>query len=420
MRRSLLVPVGLCSCFLGLVALGRPVVAENWPGWRGPRGDGSSLEQGIATEWNGPKLQNVAWKVEVPGVGHASPIIWEDRIFTVSCEQESLDRLLLCLDRKTGKLIWQRTVVHSPLEGKHKLNSHASSTPATDGQLVFATFLDRTEMLVAAYDFDGNRRWLATPGEFYSKHGYSSAVVLFENLVIVNGDHDGDAYLIGLDRDTGKTLWKTPRENKTRSYCAPIIRQIDGRTQMILSGNLCVASYDPRDGSRHWIIDGPTEQFVASLVYNGELLFLTAGFPEHHIMAIRPDGHGDVTDTHVVWHTQKGCSYVPSPIASADGKYFLVVSDEGIASLFEAATGHRHWMERLGPHYSASLVSADGLVHFLSDEGVTTVVRPGPELDVVATNDLGEACYASPAISQGQIFLRAEKHLYAIGSGGGQ
>ncbi|MFH1920089.1 MAG: PQQ-binding-like beta-propeller repeat protein [Planctomycetota bacterium] len=420
MRRSLIVPVGLCSCFLGLVALGQPVVAENWPGWRGPRGDGSSLEQGIPTEWNGPKLQNVAWKVEVPGVGHASPIVWEDRIFTVSCDQESLDRLLLCLDRKTGELIWRRAVVHAPLEGKHRLNSHASSTPATDGRLVFATFLDRTEMLVVAYDFDGNRRWLARPGEFFSRHGYCSSVVLFENLVIVNGDHDGDAYLVGLDRDTGKTLWKTPRENKTRSYCAPIIRQIDGRTQMILSGSLCVASYDPRDGSRHWILDGPTEQFVASLVYNGELLFLTAGFPEHHIMAIRPDGHGDVTGTHVVWRTQKGCSYVPSPIASADGKYFLVVSDEGIASLFEAATGHRHWMERLGPHYSASLVSADGLVHFLSDEGVTTVVRPGPELDIVATNELGEACYASPAISQGQIFLRAEKHLYAIGPGGGQ
>ena len=211
-------------------------------------------------------------------------------------------------------------------------------------------------------------------------------------------------------------VWKTPRENKTRSYCVPIIREIDGRRQMILSGSLCVASYDPRTGRRHWIIDGPTEQYVASLVYNGELLFMTAGFPEHHIMGIRPDGHGNVTDTHVVWHTQKGCSYVPSPIASADGKYFLVVSDEGIASQFEAATGHRHWMERIGPHYSASLVSADGLVHFLSDAGITTVVRPGPKLDVVAVNELGEECYASPAISQGQIFIRSAEHLYCIGA----
>ena len=131
-------------------------------------------------------------------------------------------------------------------------------------------------------------------------------------------------------------------------------------------------------------------------------------------MGIRPDGHGNVTDTHVLWHTRKGCSYVPSPIASQDGRYFLVVSDDGIASCFEATTGHRYWMERIGPHYSASLVGADGLVYFLSDEGVTTIVRPGPEFDVIATNELGEACYASPAISQGSIFFRAEGHLYRI------
>ena len=219
--------------------------------------------------------------------------------------------------------------------------------------------------------------------------------------MIVNGDHDGDAYLVGLNRQNGETVWKTERENKTRSYCAPIIREIDGRTQMILSGSLCVASYDPHDGSRHWIIDGPTEQYVASLVYNGDLLFMTAGFPEHHMMAIRPDGRGNVTESHVVWHHRDGCSYVPSPIASQDGKYFLIVSDKGIASCLEAATGHRCWKERIGPHYSASLVVADGLVHFLSDEGITTIVRPGPEFEVVATNELGEECYASPAINGG-------------------
>ena len=419
MRRSSILSACL-PFFLCLLRFSGPADAENWPRWRGPRGDGSSLENGVPTHWNGPNHQNIAWKVRIPGLGHASPIVWEDRIFLVSGREELQQRVLLCLDRKTGQTLWQREVLRSLLEGKHRLNSHASSTPATDGKSVYVTFLDHTKVLVAAYDFSGNRRWLVRPGEFYSKHGYCSSVLPFENLVIINGDHDGDAYLVALDRSTGKTVWKTPRENKTRSYCAPIIRQIGGRTQMILSGSLCVASYDPRDGSRHWIIDGPTEQFVASLVYNGELLFMTAGFPELHIMAIRPDGHGNVTDTHVVWHTQKGCSYVPSPIASPDGKYFLIVSDKGIASLFEASTGHRHWMKRIGPHYSASLVSADGLVHFLSDEGVTTVVRPGPEFDVVATNELGEECYASPAISQGQIYIRAEEHLYCIGAGGRQ
>jgi outer membrane protein assembly factor BamB len=248
---------------------------------------------------------------------------------------------------------------------------------------------------------------------FSSKHGYCSSPVLFEDKVIVNGDHDGDAYLVALNAATGKTVWKVDRENKTRSYCTPIIREIDGRTQMMLSGSKSVASYDPRTGRRHWIIDGPTEQFVASLVYNGELLFLTAGFPDLHMMAIRPNGSGNITDSAIVWRTSKGASYVPSPIAVGD--YFLVASDAGIASCFHAKDGERLWMERLGPHYSASLVTAGGLAYFLADDGVMTVVRPGSKLDVVAKNALGEHCYASPAISQGKIYLRGEKHLYAIG-----
>ena len=413
--------------------------AADWPGWRGPRGDGISHEENVPIRWDGPAEKNIAWKTEIPGVGHASPIVWQDRIFTVSCREDRQDRVLLCLDRNDGRILWEKTVVHSPGERHHRLNSRASSTPATDGRLVYVAFaaidptvpkgdtsfttekpkdkalVDPCEMVVAAYDFQGRQQWLVRPGKFASKHGFCSSPVLFEDLVIVNGDHDGDAYLAALDRTTGKTVWKTPRENKTRSYSVPIIRELAGRTQMVLSGSLCVASYDPRTGRRLWILDGPTEQYVASLVDNGRLVFLTAGFPEFHIMAIRPDGSGNVTKTHVAWHTTKGCAYVPSPIVAGDGKYFLVVSDGGMASCFEAATGDRHWMERIGPHYSASLVEAGGLVHFLSDAGVTKIVRPGPKFDLVAENNLGENCFASPAISQGHIFFRTDKHLVCVG-----
>lgn len=404
--------------------------AEPWPGWRGPRGDGTSAEKNVPTQWNGKTGKNIVWKVEIPGRGHASPIVWGDRLFMVTCLQTDQHRVLLCLDRKTGKILWQRTVIKAPLERKHHLNSFASSTPVTDGRLVYTTFLKpdgkehRTgkryqsrspgEMIVAAYDFDGNQKWLVRPGRFASVHGYCASPVLFQDKVIVNGDHDGDAYLVALDRKTGKTLWKTRRENKTRSYSTPIIRQIGDRTQMILSGSKCVASFDPNNGKRHWIVDGPTEQFVASVVTNEKLVFVTAGFPELHMMAIRPDGRGNVTDTHIVWRTRKACSYVPSPIAVGD--YFLVVSDHGIASCFEAATGKRLWMKRLGRHYRPSLITAEGLVYFLADDGTMTIVRPGATLDIVAENPLGETCYASPALSQGQLFIRAEKHLYAIGA----
>jgi outer membrane protein assembly factor BamB len=385
-------------------------LAENWPGWRGPRGDGTSLEKNVPIRWSG--TQNIVWKVPIPGKGHASPIVWGRHIFVVTAIKEKKQRTLLCLDRKDGKILWQRVVLEAPLERINSLNSYASSTPATDGQRVYVSFLDRDKMFIAAYDFDGNMVWEVRPGAFSSMHGYCSSPVLWKDKVIVNGDHDGPSYIVALSRATGQTIWKTPRPNRTRSYCTPIIRQIDGRNQMVLSGTMCVASYDPDNGEQHWLIDGPTEQFVASLVYNGELLFMTCGFPDRFIQAIRPDGRGNVTDTHVLWQKDRDCSYVPSPIAF--GQYFLVVADNGVATCFEAKTGKSCWRERLGPHYSASLVSANGLVYFLSDKGVMTVVKPGAELEIVARNELGQNTYASPAISDSQIFLRGAKHLYCI------
>jgi len=400
----------LCSVMSLVIVLSGVVLAENWPGWRGPRGDGTSMEKNVPVRWS--ETKNVVWKVPIPGKGHASPIVWGRHIFVVTAIKEKKQRILLCLDRKNGKILWQRVVLESPPERINSLNSYASSTPATDGQRVYVSFLDRDKMFVATYDFDGNKVWEVRPGVFSSMHGYCSSPVIWKDKVIVNGDHDGPSYIVALSRATGQTIWKTPRPNRTRSYCAPIIRQIDGRNQMVLSGTMCVASYDPDTGEQHWLIDGPTEQFVASIVYNGELLFMTCGFPDRFIQAIRPDGRGNVTDTHVLWQKDRDCSYVPSPIAF--GPYFLLVADNGVATCFEAKTGKSCWRERLGPHYSASLVSANGLVYFLSDKGVMTVVKPGEELDIVARNELGENTYASPAISDGQIFLRGAKHIYCI------
>jgi outer membrane protein assembly factor BamB len=394
--------------------------AENWPGWRGPRGDGSSLDNNVPTQWS--ESENVSWKVAIPGIGHASPIIWGDRIFIVTCLPEEEQRCLICLDRKTGKTLWTKVVLRSPLEKKHKLNSHASSTPVTDGKLVYVSFLDGTDMFIAAYDFQGRQKWAVKPGVFSSVHGYCASPILYKDTVIVNGDHDGDAYLVALEKDSGKTRWKTMRENKTRSYCTPIIREIDGLTQMMLSGSKCVASYNPDDGSRLWIIDGPTEQYVASLVYDGELVYLTCGFPERHLMGIRPTGTGNVTDTHVAWHHKTNdASYVPSP-AVVNG-YYIVMCDKGMVSCYKARSGELQWQEKLAFHYSASTLEANGLVYLCADNDldrsdtcITHVIKPGPKLDIVATNVLDEPIYASPAVYNGQLFLRGDKHLYCIGT----
>jgi len=386
--------------------------AENWPQWRGPRLDGTSAEKNVPIHWSA--TSNVVWKTELPGAGHASPIVYDDKVFTVSAVRETQERVLLCLDRKTGGIIWRQTVLQSPFEKKHSLNSHASSTPACDGERVFVAFLDMAQMLVAAY-VNGKREWLVRPGKFSSMHGFCSSPILYKDKVIVNGDHDGNGYIVALDRKTGKEAWRIDRPNKTRSYCVPLIREIDGRPQMVLTGSKCTASYDPNNGKLHWIMDGPTEQFVASPVFSekDDLVVITSGYPEYHTLAIKADGQDKVGAEKVAWRTTKGAVYVPSPII--EGDYFLIISESGVAHCFETKSGKILWQERMGTHH-ASLVSANGLVYFLNDNGVMNVVKPGPQFERVAQNAIGEKMFASPAISSGQIFLRGDKHLFCIGA----
>jgi outer membrane protein assembly factor BamB len=389
-----------------------PGLAEDWPQWRGPRLDGTSAEKNIPISWS--TTSNVLWKTELAGIGHASPIVFGNKVFTVSAIPQTEERLLLCLDRKSGKISWRKPVLKSPLERKHSLNSHASSTPACDGERVFVAFLDRNEMVVAAYDLAGQQQWIVRPGHFSSMHGFCSSPILFQDKVIVNGDHDGDGYIVALDRRTGREQWRIDRPNRTRSYCVPLIRDIDGRTQMILTGSKCTASYDPNNGKLHWIMDGPTEQFVASPVYSerANLVVITSGYPEYHTLAIKADGNGKVGDEKIAWRTIKGAVYVPSPII--DGDYFFIISEGGVAHCFETSTGKILWQERMGTHH-ASLVSAHGLIYFLNDFGVMNVVKATPTFERVAQNDLREKTFASPAISNGQLFIRGEKHLFCIG-----
>ena len=386
------------------------VCAEDWPAWRGAWGDGTVSDPKAPVDWKLP--ENLVWKTPITGKGHASPIIIGDQIYVVTVIEETQTRELLCLDRESGKELWRKVVLKSPLERVHRLNSRASSTPTSDGDRIYLSFLDQKQMFVTAYDFDGNKLWEVRPGVFSSIHGYCSSPVLWKDKVIVNGDHDGPGYLVALEKKTGKTIWKTDRPNNTRSYCTPLLRTIEGRNQLILSGSLCVASYDPDTGKQHWISDGPTQQYVASLVYNGDLLFMTCGFPKRFMQAIRPNGFGNVTKTHVAWEITKGCSYVPSPVAI--GPYFIVVADNGVASCLVAKTGERLWMERLKGGHSASLLKANGLVYFLSDQGIMTVVKPGPTFEIVAENVVGEKTFATPAFSNGRLYVRGVNHLFCI------
>ena len=415
MLRSLLV----------LILSASSLVADDghWPMWRGPHGDGTTTESGFPTRWT--STENVVWKTPIPGKGHSSPIVWGDRVFVTSAVEDGdpkapKDRLLLCIDRKDGKVRWQKAMLQSPLEPVHQLNSRASSTPATDGERVYVTFLDNPKVVIAAYDFAGNEVWRVSPGEFESKHGFCSPPVLYKDLVIVNCDQDAfgktkPAYIVAVDRRTGQERWRIDRTHRIRSYCPPLIREAGGRTQMVLTGAETVASYDPDTGKQLWEVTGPTEQFVASMVYAKGLFFLTAGFPTYHVMGIKPDGSGNVTKTHVAWHVQNGgAGYVPSP--AVHGDLLFLVHDAGHATCRDALTGKLHWNQRLGKHHSASPVVADGRLYFTDDDGNTFVVKADQKFELVEKNPIGEDCYASPAMSKGQIFLRGSKHLWCIGS----
>jgi len=397
----------LCLSFFALFVL----TAGDWPGWRGPHGDGHSDEQNVPTRWS--DTENIAWKVAVPGKGHSSPVVWGDKLFVATALETEQTRVLLCLDRRTGKTLWQRTVVTSPLEKKHDLNSYASATPVTDGKHIWVSFFEQPKVVLACFDLDGNETWRTSPGTFSSMHGFCSSPVLYGDTVVLNCDQDADAYVVAFDKDTGRERWRTDRPNKTRSYCTPIFIEHQGKPQMILSGSKSVCGYEPETGKPIWWMAGPTEQFVATLVYADDVLFVTGGFPDFHILGVDPSGTGDVLKTHILWRDRRGAAYVPSPIAA--NHHFFIVSDNGIASCFEAKTGKVKWKERMGRRHSASAVGAGEHLYFLDDDGQTFVVDASPQYELVSENALGEAAFASPAISRGQIFIRTTGHLWCIG-----
>ncbi len=404
----------ICFVFSFLGAWAGVLQAENWPMWRGPRGDGTCAEKSVPTQWSA--TDHIEWKTAVPGEGHSSPIVWEDRVFLTTALKETQERCLVCFDRKTGKALWQKAVLTSPLEPKNPENSYASSTAATDGTKVFVTFLDGKDVVVAAHDFSGKQIWAARPGQFYSQHGFSHTPVLFEDKVIIGCDSKGENFIVALARDDGRVAWKVQRENATQSYSAPLIREMAGRAQMIIPGNKAVTSLDPRTGRVLWRTDGPSEDCVITPVFNERtgLVLSCSSWPDRMLQAIKPDGEGNVTNDKIVWSSKEGAPYVPSPLSVGD--YFFTSSFANReAYCFEAATGTILWHQKMGLHH-ASPVYANGLVYFLNDDGVAHVVKAAANFELIARNELGEKTYASPAISRGQIFLRSFKNLYCVGT----
>ena len=349
--------------------------------WRGPHGNGQSDETNVPTRWSA--TDNVAWKVPIPGKGHSSPVVCGDRIFLTTALEQENQRVLLCLSRTDGKTLWQRTVLKAPLEHKNGLNSYASGTPAADGRHVFVAFFGQPNIDLVCYDFDGNEVWRKVPGTFSSVHGFCSSPVLYKDTVILNCDQDAppdaQAFIVALDRETGAEKWRIDRPNRTRSYVTPLIADLAGKTQMVLSGSKCVASYDPDTGKQNWVMDGPTEQMVASLV-------TTDGVAVRHRRLPRapPARHRPLRRRRRHPH--------PRPLARPPARLLRPLADRprplvlrrqpttASAAASRPRPAKLLWKHRLGQHHSASAVSAGDNLYFTSDAGETFVLKGTDQL----------------------------------------
>ena len=400
------------QCVLVFVALIPAVHAENWPRWRGPEGNAVSNETKLPVTWSA--TENVRWKAAVPGEGSSSPIVWGERVFLAAAFEHGMRRAVFCFDTETGRQLWSREIADEDPEISSALTGHAAPTPITDGKFVVAAFGNAG---VVCYDMDGKRQWRRRFGMFESELGLASSPILHEGTVILLCDHDGDrfrsfdSFLIALHLKTGATSWKTDRPQLFRSWSTPIVVPAGDARELVVNAQDELRGYDPANGKQLWNVTGMTGWVTPSPVFDGGLIFATSG-KDGPTMAVRPGGRGDVTATHVVWQHERGAPYVCSPVLY--GEHLYVHNELGILTCREAKMGKELYRQRLEGKFTASSVAGDGKVYFTNEDGLTFVVKAGPEFEILAKNPLEEAVLASPAISSSRLFLRAERHLYCI------
>ncbi len=420
-----------------MVLLSLPLVAasvDEWPRWRGPFSNGMAKTAG-PVEWSGTK--NVVWKTPIPGRGFSTPVFWGDKMFvTTAVPQGSLTAqaaggasdkgtaagvehkfLVLALDRKTGKIIWQQTAtVARPHEGyHHKYGSFASSSPVTDGDLVYAFFGSRG---LYAYDLGGTLIWKKDfpPMQIRLQSGEGAAAVLAEDRLILLCDQESDSFIVALDKKTGQEIWRKTRD-EVSSWSQPLAIEHNGRKQVIVAASAKVRSYDLKTGDVIWECSGLGTSVIPAPVYEDGVVYVMSGHREPNLLAIKLGKTGDLTGTDaVVWTNQRGNSYTASPVLHEGKLYF--VTDTGMVSCFDAKTGKPYYHQvRLPKPYSfkASPIGAGGKLYLATEQGDVLVLKMGDKYDVLATNTMADEFFvASPTLVDGSLYLRSSNAIYCI------
>jgi outer membrane protein assembly factor BamB len=429
---------------IAALASAAPPQDAAWPQWRGPGGLGVSTDTNAPLQWSPER--NIAWKTEIPGRGHSSPVVAGNRVFVTTSirgahvpgrkapvhlgydlkpgyvHPDSVDvdyrhtLKVIAIDARTGAIAWERTAYDGVMfDDRHRKNTFASSTIATDGKLLYAFFESAG---LYCYDMNGTLKWHRSLGPVIKAGlGPGTSPVIHEGLVILQCDQEmGDgSFLVALDRFTGEEVWRIARQNR-RSWATPILVRAAGRVELIASGAEAVVAYDPATGKELWRANGVQSHPIPSPVAGHGLVFVTAGSQAKRAYAFKLGGSGNLADSaHVAWHYAKGTAYVPSPILH--GRYLYLMTDKGLLTCLDAITGEVQYEGGRVPvpaTFTASPIAVGDRLLLTSEDGDTFVVKAGPVHEVVATNPIGEPVYASLAVAGGTIFIRGDRHLFAI------
>lgn len=403
---------------LAFVSMGALHAAE-WTQFRGPDGNGHATATGVPLQWS--DSTNVTWKQAVPGEGWSSPVVSNETIYLTAAVPDAGDSSgyslqLMSFDAKTGQPRGSVEIFQqdgSTAAKIHKKNSHASPTPIIDGDRIYVHFGHEG---TACVDRELKVIWKTRELVYEPVHGNGGTPIVVDDLLIFSCDGKEDPVVVGLDKTNGTVRWKTPRKADTSrkfSFTTPTLITVEGERQLISPGSGEVSALDPLTGEELWRVNyGDGYSVIPKPVFANGLVFICTGYNRPNLLAIRPDGRGDVTESHVVWQTDEQAPHTPSLLAVGEELY--MVSDKGIASCLDASTGKSHWVERLGGNYSASPLYVDGRIYFQSEQGDTTVIAPGREFKKLATSQLGEQTLASYGVIDNALLIRSEKFLYRI------